>query len=345
MSGLIETIGLFSSVLSIVSFFEDLFPSTPSVTSNVPAGLTTVRIGVAKDGTSAAGTITEAKGRIGQINLYNEDREKISSNSFYKRGDPSGLVRDGSFTDFNLDCQGQQPTYLQIFGHEDAICIAYIMHTWPDGTKRGWSGDIGSLCGVSHWSYSNIIVGRTPNGKNYKPACTWLDWDHNTGITLPAMQIHISDFFVEDATNSTSLSKDTYCSAPNMIFQDGHPSPSNDIWSISYDPSINGVDGMGKRRAARRGAPVRKRSPRMESQLVISDDPDHSAKRLCQSDMSHSADFVSLDEGLFCDMGSKTLWPLCGNGVTDDCFDKEEKALVVKGDRQQRNYHDVQVWE
>ena len=341
MAGLIDTIGIVASVLSIVTFFEDLFPDTPTIASNVPAGLTTIRIGAAKDGPApSGGTLREGKGRIGQINMYNENMDKISSDSYYHKNDPSGLIPDGSFLDFNVDCQGQQPTYVQLFGHEDAVCIAYIMHTWPDGTKRGWSGDIGALCGVSHWSYSNIIVGKTAAGKNYKPACTWLDWDHNTGIELAALQIHMSEFFPEDATNSTSLDKQTFCNAPTMIWQNGHPSPDDGIWDTSYDARWNGQTGQGKQRRA-----IRKRSLWMEAQLIVSKDSAHSATQLCQSETSHSSDFVSLNEGLFCDMSTKIVWPLCSESTLDDCFDQGDKALVVRGERLQRHYQDVQSWE
>ena len=59
---------------------------------------------------------------------------------------------------------GEEPTYLQVLGKDDAVCIAYIGQTWPDGQQRGWLGDVGRGCG-KRWFYSNVEVGE----EMYKP--------------------------------------------------------------------------------------------------------------------------------------------------------------------------------
>ena len=175
----IDVIGVVSGVLGIVSFFQSLFPPSPSTINQ--AGSSNLRIAAGMNGKG----LSEANGHIGIINLYNENQEKISYNPYEDNpfGGSESEVNSGSFTDFTLDCSGQQPTYVQIFGTGDAICIAYIAQTWPDGTQRGWSGDVGMLCDQSYWAYFNIIV----SGDGHKPACTWLDRDHTNGLKAAAM--------------------------------------------------------------------------------------------------------------------------------------------------------------
>jgi hypothetical protein len=42
------------------------------------------------------------------------------------------------------------------------------------------------------------------------------------------------------------------------------------------------------------------------------------------------SDFVSVDEGLFCDMETKTLYPLCGADVKVSCFDLEAEKMQLR---------------
>ncbi|KAH6678616.1 hypothetical protein B0J14DRAFT_688722 [Halenospora varia] len=70
-----------------------------------------------------------------------------------------------------------------------------------------------------------------------------------------------------------------------------------------------------------------------ENQLVISEDTEHSAVDLCLSESSWGPDFVSVHEGVFCDMCERKTYPLCGGeGVNGSCFDLEGRVLVgVRG--------------
>ena len=59
---------------------------------------------------------------------------------------------------------GHEPAYLQVLGHDDAVCVAYIGLTSPTGQQRGWLGDMGRACG-KRWYFSNVEVGE----EKYKP--------------------------------------------------------------------------------------------------------------------------------------------------------------------------------
>ena len=68
----------------------------------------------------------------------------------------------------------------------------------------------------------------------------------------------------------------------------------------------------------------------MQTQLIISPDPQHAATMLCESTTSSGPDFVSLSEGLFCDMDEKALWPLCSSAnMTTSCFDMTSNTLLL----------------
>ena len=56
-------------------------------------------------------------------------------------------------------------------------------------------------------------------------------------------------------------------------------------------------------------------------QIVKSKMDTHTATGLCESETSRGPDFVSLVEGKFCDMETKTLWPVCKDEEDGDCFD------------------------
>ncbi|KAL8865488.1 MAG: hypothetical protein Q9174_006859 [Haloplaca sp. 1 TL-2023] len=102
----------------------------------------------------------------------------------------------------------------------------------------------------------------------------------------------------------------------------------------------------------------------------------HSAKELCEHDTSAGPDFVSMKEGLFCDMSEKKLWPLCdgvggkegqGNGdiqaISDNnekreepaasvsCFDTKTKTMRGAGPHRRdesipvKQYENAEMWD
>jgi hypothetical protein len=80
--------------------------------------------------------------------------------------------------------------------------------------------------------------------------------------------------------------------------------------------------------------------------LTISHHVEHSAREVCEMHNSWGPDFVSIVEGLYCDMCERELYPLCAHAHQQDCFDVERTVLRGKESLWQRvkNYIDVQVW-
>lgn len=90
----------------------------------------------------------------------------------------------------------------------------------------------------------------------------------------------------------------------------------------------------------------KKRSMRKaDSRLIISDRPGHSAVALCESETSHGPSLVSLSEGMFCDMKTRMVQPVCAEKLTKDCFKvpKEEDGQRVAS-TQGTEYSSVIDW-
>ncbi|KAK5630492.1 hypothetical protein RRF57_006207 [Xylaria bambusicola] len=109
------------------------------------------------------------------------------------------------------------------------------------------------------------------------------------------------------------------------------------------------LGGNSKRSAAGRGL-VHKRNRHGSSEtigikrrssvldkLIITSMAAHSAQELCDSETSWGPDTVSTVENLFCDMETKTLYPVCAGTATTSCFDLENESLILPDGTQQHD--------
>lgn len=105
-------------------------------------------------------------------------------------------------------------------------------------------------------------------------------------------------------------------------------------------------DGTGGKEETTGGSRLKKRSGLAAfSHLIASPHDRHSAKELCESESSHGPDFISSSEGIFCDMDTKTHWPLCDRTTEKECYHWDTHSLVLGDERQPRNYSHVETWE
>lgn len=110
----------------------------------------------------------EAEGLVPSLVAFNDQEEYIGASNW--------LSKDRILSDTYVDvvvhqdegigAQGQDPAYLQVLGHDDAVCVAMIGAMNPRGVIRGWLGDMGRACG-KRWFYSNLEVGT--QGYSYRP--------------------------------------------------------------------------------------------------------------------------------------------------------------------------------
>nr|XP_036575951.1 uncharacterized protein CTRU02_14088 [Colletotrichum truncatum]KAF6782607.1 hypothetical protein CTRU02_14088 [Colletotrichum truncatum] len=207
-------------------------------------------------------------------------------------GANQGWIGSGLYKDYRISqVDNRQATFAQIFATNDAICIPVATITWPDGTPSAWIGDFGWHCGLE-WHYGKVwISGKTPR-------CTWIDADHTNNIRATMLMI---GWPYNDPEKSGSPS----CGYPAFR-------------------AYNGGSGIVKREGPVVGP--RKKDPR----LIISSIPSHNATELCLSETSRGPDLVSLEEGVYCNMETRELLPLCGGDIITDCYDVTDK-LSHKG--------------
>ncbi|KAK4209220.1 hypothetical protein QBC37DRAFT_450890 [Rhypophila decipiens] len=286
MAAVVDAIGLFSAVLTTISFFQANFPG------NAPEGATVrIKAGLAplgQEGDSLAGSISH---------IY----------AFDTRNGYSGQV-DGCHIDSGGICDrtvdqavgGRRAGYISISNENDATCIAWISVKQYDGTTGGaWTGDIGYYCGQD-WYNSQEPAGQykpEQGGGQYIPKCTWLDGDHTNDIQSAALKFNTAAYGenVQDTANSNAC-------APTIFGPDTGP--------------IAGQPGKRKRNA-------RNRPQWMTEQLIMSNYTSQPAEELCSSSTSWGPDFIGSD-GKFCDMASKSLLPLCSVEDVDGCVEVDE---------------------
>jgi len=181
---------------------------------------------------------------------------------------------------------------------------------------------------------SNIIVG----DDGHKTKCMWLDSDHTDDTWLGGFQIHTEDFLKEN--DDYNKDPDHYCTYPAMKFVH-----EGDEFDGIGKRSLSALNATEFRAERRRRAGLQKRTTGVAGQLIVSSDPQHSARELCESATSYGPDFVSVPEGLYCDMGTKELYDLCSEGERTRCFDLETQILVDGKRALKREYNKVHQWD
>jgi len=90
-----------------------------------------------------------------------------------------------------------------------------------------------------------------------------------------------------------------------------------------------------------------------ERHLVITESAAHSAKEVCESETSWGPDMAAVQEGMYCDMCSRTVYSICGSAKsatpgaknTGTCFDLKTKQLRVQGKVSRRERDSVPAKE
>lgn len=277
-------------------------------------------------------------------------------------GDKSG--NDKTFVGTNNQNGGvpAKPEYVHIVMHEnDGICLAMVVAA-NSATQWSWTGDMGYTCGAQ-WYASKYTVGNS----NQPIRCVWLDANHDNDITAKGLSLHTRDFSGEagmlaqykenEARLCQSSARMTFYpeTLPDAIPQFFNPpldymretndgDPTKPYTAGALEKPDQGIDRKtraypdgtklswrkvrrrqdihGRRSIKRRG--IKNLYPDI---LTVSHLQRHSAKELCESEMSLGPDFVSKSEGLFCGMETAKLWPLCCDTVRSECFDLEVQQI------------------
>ncbi|KAI9172760.1 Non-reducing end alpha-L-arabinofuranosidase BoGH43A [Paramyrothecium foliicola] len=176
----LNTIGLISGGLGIISFFQELMPEpdpSEGATINIKAGRQQ----------------SDDPGMEGYISAgYAWDVEN------YYLGMSEGTdIEAGGYKTIVVDQEsgGAQAAYVGISAGDNAVCVAWIAVTQLDLTKGGaWTGDIGYNCD-QHWYEQNQVAGTIEEtGEEYVPKCTWIDADHTEDVPSAALKFNIKAY-------------------------------------------------------------------------------------------------------------------------------------------------------
>ncbi|KAB5539444.1 hypothetical protein GE09DRAFT_1248602 [Coniochaeta sp. 2T2.1] len=303
MTAVVEVIGLLSGVMGIWSFFQDMIPGGDGTAA-------TFRVQVAVDGYSEDGSdpLTNGGGGIQTIRTYNVNHNLIGT------GGETGSIGSGEYQDLAVGQQvANQATFAEFYANDDAVCIAYISATLHDQTHWAWTGDWGYICGLD-WFYSGVIM----PGTDSKPRCTWIDRDHSEEIKAGVIGINWAGFISHEQPGADYDGKD-------KCDNDG----AFKAWAGDGQESVISKRALRSRNIEGR---LKKRSKFVgDDRLVISSAANQTATELCTHPSSFGPDFVSLEEGKYCNMETRELLPLCGVGVSGKCFDvKAAKSELTK---------------
>lgn len=329
----IEIIGVVSGLLGLVQFGIDNFAAPETAASKLKIGV----------GLDIAGGLNNAGGDLPDVRLWNEGGEFLGISA-----DP-GKIDDGSTKEITVSHKGdngQQATYALFSANTDAICVAYVSITWPDGNEYGWIGDWGRQCGAT-WYFSSLYI----KGTEHQPDCMWIDSNGDQPQT--GFQVHFPEFVTQSAGELPEGKDENYfCNAgpPFAIRTDRDPNGVRYWTSKKRDGIAEAFAPPTKSKLPRRQAPEDTTnngtvSALGQDQLVVDNNPSHPTASLCESQSSVGPDFANIADGQFCRMSDKTLWPICDEQITDSCFNLDIQELVINGiAARTQKYDKVLTW-
>ncbi|TLD21907.1 hypothetical protein PspLS_07746 [Pyricularia sp. CBS 133598] len=292
-------------------------------------------------------------------------------------------VPAGDFFDFTIDLdRPHQPTYSLFSANENDVCVAYITQTLATGERYSWTGQWARTCGKP-WYYSSVVY------DGYDDlACTWLSMHYIDDKSVSGIQLHIHEFKYTDSNNK---SIEYFCAGnPTMKFYMDFDPSEIDRWetrspkdrnltrgivhvpgktedsrhrSVRRSQKNNGLDpGQQPPHISRASGPSkpqrptedgrRKNRPRSpHGSWLIKSRRGQSASLLCADPSSRGPDFVSYSEGLYCNMETREVLPLCDRaaGPVAGCFDDGvnivKRSEVERGDvLDELGYDKVDEW-
>lgn len=150
--------------------------------------------------------------------------------------------------------------------------------------------------------------------------CAWIDADHTGSVKTGGLQLHLRMYRTRREVEGPASASSELCREPALVTRYKPDWPRYGVWS-STSPRTRDT---GRELASRAPVP----SP-FNDTLITSRLEQHSAKELCAWEASYGPSFVSLQEGTYCDMGTRAVWPLCTEKEGDvGCYDLKTRTLV-----------------
>jgi hypothetical protein len=363
---------LVASILPLVSVHKENNPNTQ----------THISLAVGSN-TNAEGSVPHVAvwGAGGQrITQYKGDRNG------HIGGDKAGPTLELPLDNYQNGGKPAQPEYVTIVMQEkDAICLGLVVAS-TQLVQWSWTGDIGYTCGAQ-WYPSQLTMGSSDqplrcvwldadhsSGIIAKGLSLHIrDFSGDSGL--------LAQYTEDDGRLCKNTARMTFW--PEIVPDDIPPffSPP-----LQYQMETNGGDptkpstagavikanqGIDRKTRAypdganlgghkfrsrhardvpsRQSLKIRGIKNYQHDRLTVSHLPGHSAKEVCEHEMSLGPDFVSMEEGLFCDMETATLWPLCDATQTIDCFNLETQLVQASGKKRNalipKKYNFTDEWK
>lgn len=206
-------------------------------------------------------------------------------------------------------------------------------------------------CGVGYRITKHLLTiisdsGMTiPGTGGYSPDCFWID--ANGDQPVKAFQVNWVDMKADDPSLQ-GQNASRFCDSPSFQTYTNDDQTSIVYWTptnpkarwISERSVSNSAKAPSTQRTRQMDGKQTRRSfsERFGNVLVVDDLPEHTATSLCESATSSGPDFVNPDDGVFCDMKTKTMYPLCNNTLAEGsrsginatsvpCFDLRSQTL------------------
>ncbi|KAI2485079.1 hypothetical protein Ptr902_04019 [Pyrenophora tritici-repentis] len=319
--------------LGIVGFSQENFapPGREGAVVSIKTGLSEV---VNEPHDSLAGTIDRIYG-------FNNRNELMGNREGCHTG--SGGTCTKELYQYGIS---PEPRYISVTSTTDATCISWISVTQiGDMPPTAWTGDIGWYCGQKWYNSLNHAGRLLDSHLYYFPKCTWVDADNTNYITAGALKFD-TKAYGEDSIDTFrgNVCKPTIFAQANEPIgprpQSAHP---QSVFPQPAHPHAAQPDKRG----------TEDRPLWMTERLIMSNFTSHPAEELCSSATSWGPDFIGSD-GKFCDMGSKTLIPLCSSKDIDGCIEvDEDNGTLVKrmsvarrfANIVHKNYRSISKWE
>jgi hypothetical protein len=345
-----------------------------------PSKQTSVSIGV--------GDNAYAGGSVPHISVWDKNGYRLTQFHPKKNahvGDKSGSNLGFSNDNYQNHNNPGKPEYVSIvMAESDGICLAAVMAA-GDGVQWLWTGDIGYTCGAQ-WYQSNYTMGNSnapikcvwldanhDNGiiaqglslhiRDFSGEAGLLEQYNEDQERLCQNSARMT-FHPQIAVNSLvpifkptmSYLAETNTGDPTKPSTAGaldKPDQGKDRKTRAYPDGTKLENHKARRRQVQsihggRDAPDAGVGKQFVDRLTVSHMSGHSAKQLCEDSMSLGPDFVSSEEGLFCDMETSTLWPLCTATQKTECFDLDIQQIKTnnqkRGDPSKKAYKITEEW-
>ncbi|VBB76675.1 Putative protein of unknown function [Podospora comata] len=370
-----KVIGVISGLLGILQFSMDNFPKKQSNSC-------VVRVST---GLASSGGLENPEGGVYKVHVFNQNQERIgwSNGKFISNGgfvdikvDQGSNRQQAAFATIEATADGICIPYMS------ATWVDEQKYGWVGdigsycGQKWYYSNYWVRPPVFLHLSATNhfLTMLSTEQVANTQPRCTWVDRDHSHGVKAGMIMVHWPSFHTNDNWVSGDPNPRSKCGYPGfrayknwgdaevtewwkrddtntttpaeITIDDGVFDPNNFDGSKWVETDYTSGDSSSVVIAGRQI--IKKRTVRkLDPRLVISNSPFHKASELCESETSFGPDFVSLVEGMYCNMETSELLPLCTEGLQRGCFHLEQKTHVKRDgvvSEGQKEYEHILDW-